>query len=111
MKNLKNKMKYVSAMAFMGAVTITNVAAKTPTFSDTEAQKAANGFLGPLTKTLLWLLPLAASIAALAGALIWLCKSDEEKEQKPYIQKTLKPILITTLVAESIDILFLIFGI
>lgn len=63
----------------------------------------------PITNALLWILPILAVISALIGFVSWLGKSENEREQQPWF-KPLKNLMIGLLVAESIIIIFKIFG-
>lgn len=117
---IKNTFNRIKTKAFLYTTTACTIllasnntisAADTPTFDNSAAQSAAGGFMDPLTTFLLWAIPGVAALAALFSAVGWYTKDEEEKENKKYTTKVLKPIVIVGIIAESIVVILKIVGI
>lgn len=66
-------------------------------------------YISPLTSFLLLLVPVVAIAAALYTYIQWALKDEDERDQRPY-GKSLKKIILGAVIAESITIIFKIFG-
>ena len=62
-----------------------------------------------VTALLLLLVPVVAIAAALYTYIQWALKDEDERDQRPY-GKSLKKIILGAVIAESITIIFKIFG-
>lgn len=80
-----------------------------PGFDGDEAYALVNSFLSPITSFLLILVPIVAAAVALWSYISWAMKDEDEREQRPYF-KSLKKILIGAIIAESVTVIFKIFG-
>ena len=83
---------------------------KTATGINKEAAQALiKTYTDPAISILLWIIPFACTIACISTVVMWLGKSDEEKEQrKP--GGIIKKIIFWSIVAESIVGILAIFG-
>ena len=68
-----------------------------------------NSYINPITRALLWLLPLIGGITAGIAVIRWLMKDEIEREQHP-LHKPLIKILWAVGIGESISVIFKILG-
>lgn len=104
----KTKIAIFTASAFL--CTLINVHADTPSFDNSSAQSAAGGYLGNVSTFLLWAVPVVTGVVLLVHAVSWMCKDEDDKEQKPLI-KTAKKTLFVALFAEFVSVIIKILGI
>lgn len=106
------KIKRVVMLFVMGVslLPVGIFAAGEPQFNSGEAQNAASNILTPMIDFGLWIIPSVATVSIIVAGVIWLCKDEDEKENKPFT-KTLKRILIVAVAIESVQVILRIFGI
>ncbi|MEG0359281.1 MAG: hypothetical protein RR598_08455 [Anaerorhabdus sp.] len=107
---MKNKIKLLSVNTLFFITTIANVSAKTPSFNEGEAKSFVEGYMEPFINIGLWLVPLAAAVSVIALAVKYFSKSEDEREQKPFIRHV-GSIIVIAIIAEAIQVLLKIFGI
>lgn len=98
------KRKFLVAGVFLFSIflKLTTIYADEVKFDTAKADEVVKTNI--LTPASAWIAGIAVGVAILVGLIsfiIWLLKSEEEREQKPYT-KILKPILIGLAVAESL---------
>lgn len=79
------------------------------TIDTTEAQNQIQNITDALTKIALWAIPMVGGIAILVTIIRWLTLDEQEREQRP-VHKPIIKILAVVIVAESINVIFRIFG-
>lgn len=109
MKKIKNKLICLASFAVLLQPTIIN-ADKTPTFDSDGAKNATNGFMTPFMDFALWAVPVTTGVVWVVAGLMWLCKEEDEREQKPFA-KTSKRIITVGIIATCVPAFLKIFGI
>ena len=79
------------------------------TFNGGLAKQTVKGFIDPITQFLIWAVPLVSLVVCLVGFINWFVKDEDEKERhKPF--RMIKRIIIVTIIAELINVIYQIFG-
>lgn len=79
-------------------------------FNTDKANETISLWLEPLTQWMNFIIPGATALVCLVIAVMFFMDEEEKREQKPYL-KRIKPILITAIIALSINVILQIFGI
>ncbi len=78
-------------------------------FNEGLAKQTVKGFIDPITKFLIWAVPLVSLVVCLISFISWFVKDEDEKERhKPF--RMIKRIIIVTVIAELINVIYQIFG-